>query len=144
MQLWLQGEPLQTPTAQVTPLGSQGQASRQMEQRPCLPLAYFPSPGLTRRRGRENGRGAGKPAWGGFHWVTVIPLTKVLTVCLLSMTGTWRASLLRFHPRHSGGPRNGLDPQQGLWGGILGKGPLWILLPPCFSEILPDQDSCCQ
>lgn len=56
--------------------------------------------------------------------MTVIPLTKVLTVCLLSMTGTWRASLLRVHPRHSGGPRNGLDPQQGLWEGTLREGSL--------------------
>lgn len=57
MQLWLQGEPLQTPTSQVTPLGSQGQASRQMEQRPCLPHAHSPSPGLTPEG--EAGRAAG-------------------------------------------------------------------------------------
>ena len=54
--------------------------------------------------------------------MTVIPLTKALTVWLLSMTGTWRASLLGFHPRHSAGPRNGMDPQQGLWEGILRGG----------------------
>lgn len=122
MQLWLQGEPLQTPTSQVTPLGSQGQASRQMEQRPCLPISHSPSPGLTPEgvAGRVAG-GRGQESLPGVV-STVIPLTKVLTVCLLSMTGTWRASLLRFHPRHSGGPRNGLDPQQGLCEGTLQEG----------------------
>ena len=87
--------------------------------------------------GQESLPGVASSGWPWYHWPRC-------WLCACSMTGTRRASLLRFHPRHSGGPRNGLDPQQGLWEGILGKGPLWTLLPPCFSEILPDQDSCCQ